>query len=64
MKVQINNTYPGEGNYHERKKTGSLYGVRNVYKALVSDNEWFQLHILVRAKQVRARLQRHQRCGC
>jgi hypothetical protein len=56
FEVQINNTYRGEGDYRERKKTGSLYGVRNVYKALVNDDEWFQLHILVRAKQVQIRL--------
>jgi hypothetical protein len=52
FEVQINNTQQGDANYRERRKTGSLYGVRNVYKALVNDNEWFQLHILVRGKQV------------
>ena len=51
FEVQINNTQPGDANYRERKKTGSLYGVRNVYKALVNDNEWFELHVLVRGKQ-------------
>jgi hypothetical protein len=56
FEVLINNTYPGEGTYRERKKTGSLYGIRNVYKAFVNDNEWFQLHLLVRAKQVQVRL--------
>jgi hypothetical protein len=52
FEVQINNTQEGDARHAERRKTGSLYGVRNVYKALASDNEWFQLHILVRAKQV------------
>jgi hypothetical protein len=52
FEVLINNTYPGEGTYRERKKTGSLYGIRNVYKAFANDNEWFQLHLLVRPKQV------------
>ena len=56
FEVQINNTQKGDASYVERRKTGSLYGVRNVYKALASDNEWFQLHILVRAKQVQVRL--------
>jgi hypothetical protein len=56
FKVQINNTYPGEGDHREINKTGSLYGVRNVYKALAKDNEWSQLHILVRGKQVQVRL--------
>ena len=56
FKVQINNTYPGEGNFLERRKTGSLYGVRDVYKAFASDNEWSQLHILVQGKQIQVRL--------
>jgi hypothetical protein len=56
FKVQINNTYSGEGDYRERRKTGSLFGVRDVYKAFANDNEWSQLHILVRGKQVQIRL--------
>jgi len=52
FEVQVDNTYAGEGGYIERKKTGSLYGVRDVYKQLAKDNEWFRLHIAVRAKQV------------
>lgn len=55
FEVQINNTAEGEGAYRERKKTGSLYGVRNVYRQLVGDNEWFQLRILVRGKNVQVR---------
>ncbi len=45
--VQINNTHRGEGEYRELKKTGSLYSVRNVYKSIVKDNEWFTLRISV-----------------
>jgi hypothetical protein len=56
FEVQVNNTQKGDASYIERRKTGSLYGVRNVYKAFASDNEWFQLHVLVRAKQVQVRL--------
>jgi hypothetical protein len=56
FEVQINNTATGEGGYLERKKTGSLYAVRNVYTALVKDNEWFKVNILVRGKQVQVRL--------
>ncbi|MDX2153554.1 MAG: family 16 glycoside hydrolase [Bryobacteraceae bacterium] len=52
FEVQVNNSHTGEGNYRENKKTASLYGVRNVYKALVPDNEWFDLRILVRGKRV------------
>ena len=56
FRVQINNTYKGEGEHPERRKTGSLYGVRDVYKALVNDEEWFLLQILVQGKQVQVRL--------
>ena len=56
FEVQINNTATGSGSYRERKKTGSLYGVRNVYKQLVDDDEWFKMHIAVRGKNVQVRL--------
>ncbi len=50
--VQVNNTATGEGDYVELKKTGSLYGVRNIYKQIAGDNEWFQMEIAVRGKHV------------
>jgi hypothetical protein len=53
FEVQINNTQKGDANYRERRKTGSLYGVRNVFKAFAHDDEWFELHVQVRAKQVK-----------
>jgi hypothetical protein len=56
FEVQINNSALGEGSYRERKKTGSLYGVRNVYKQLAADDEWFTLNVLVRGKNVQVRL--------
>lgn len=56
FEVQVNNTALGERSYRERKKTGSLYAVRDVYKAFARDNEWFTLHLLVRGKQVQVRL--------
>ena len=56
FEVQINNTATGEGSYRERKKTGSLYGLRNVYKQLVPDNQWFKIHAAVRGKNVQIRL--------
>ncbi len=56
FEIQINNSALGEGSYRERKKSGSLYGVRNVYKAFARDNEWFQIHLSVRGKQVQVRL--------
>jgi hypothetical protein len=56
FEVQVANTCVGSNGYVEQKKTGSLYGVRNVYKQLVNDNEWFRMNILVRGKQVQIRL--------
>ncbi len=53
LEIQINNTHVGDGEYRERRKTGSLYGIRNVYGQVVPDNEWFRLNITVRGKQVR-----------
>ena len=52
FEIQVNNTALGEGTYRERKKTGSLYAVRNVYKQLVPDEEWFKMRVLVRGKNV------------
>lgn len=56
FEVQISNTQLGEGGYRERKKTGSLYAVRNVYKQLAGDDEWFELHVIVRGKRVQVLL--------
>ncbi len=56
FEIQINNTASGEGTYQERKKTGSLYGLRNVYKQLVPDDQWFRLSATVRGKNVQIRI--------
>jgi len=56
FEVQICNTCTGEAGYVERKKTGSLYAVRNVYKQLVNDDEWFTMNIRVEGKRVQVRL--------
>ncbi len=45
--VQINNSYEREGDFQELKKTGSIYGIRNVYYPTVKDNEWFELSFKV-----------------
>ena len=52
---QVINSYPDlePGKYIERKMTGSLYGIRNVWKSAVSDNEWFHYHIVVQGKTIR-----------
>lgn len=49
--IQINNSQSSE-----RKKTGSLYNLRNNYKQFVRDDEWFRLNIAVRGKNVQVRV--------
>ena len=56
FEVQVNNTYVGEGTYRERKKTASLYGIRNVYKQFIPDDQWFRMRVAVRGKNVQIRL--------
>jgi 3-keto-disaccharide hydrolase len=56
FEVQINNTATGEGTYRERKKTGSLYGLRNIYRQFIPDDQWFKIHVAVRGKNVQVRL--------
>jgi hypothetical protein len=56
FEVQVNNSQKQHGDYLELKKTGSLYGIRNVYKPLVADNEWFTMNVAVRGKRVQIRL--------
>lgn len=56
FEVQVLNARPTEGSYRENKLTGSLYGLRNLYKPLVNDGEWFTLRILVQGKRVQVRV--------
>ena len=45
--IQINNSYERPGDFQELKKTGSIYGIRNVYYPTVKDNEWFELYFKI-----------------
>jgi 6-phosphogluconolactonase (cycloisomerase 2 family) len=54
--IQVNNSQPTHGGYHEFKKTGSLYAVRNLYKSPVRDDEWFKVRLVVRGKRVTVHL--------
>ncbi len=56
FEIQINNTATGDGGYRERKKTGSLYGLRNMYKQFAPDDRWFKVYAAVRGKNVQIRL--------
>jgi len=53
FEVQVLNSRNGEGGYLENKLTGSLYGIRNVYKPMARDGEWFTLRIEVNGSRVR-----------
>lgn len=46
FEVQVNNTHK------DRRKSGGLYGVRDVTKAPAGDDEWFTEHIIVRGKRI------------
>jgi hypothetical protein len=56
FQVLLANDYRGPNGFVQRSKTGSLCGLRNVYKQLVRDNDWFTVGILVRERQVQIRL--------
>lgn len=56
FEVQIINSVTGRESYQPRIMTGSLYGLRNVYKPLAADDRWFKLNILVRGKNIQVRL--------
>ena len=45
--IQVNNSYRGSENNPERRKTGSIYNIRNIYYPLVNDNEWFRVRVKV-----------------
>jgi len=56
FEVQVNNTALGDGAYRERKRTGSLYSIRNVPQQLANDDEWFRIAIAVRGKNIQVRV--------
>ena len=53
FKVQIDNTHAGAGDNHDLRKTGSLDGIRSIYKPMAKVHEWFELRVEVRDKQVK-----------
>jgi hypothetical protein len=46
----LNSTVPGD--YVERKMSGSIYAVRNIWKTVQADNEWYTYRIVVQGKTV------------
>jgi hypothetical protein len=53
FEIQVNNSQKRHHDYLEMKKTGSLYGYRNVYKAMGPDDQWFPVRARVEGKRVR-----------
>jgi len=50
----INSNRPKpKGAYRERKMTGSIYAIRNVWKAPANDNQWFNYRIVVQGRTIR-----------
>lgn len=46
--VQVNNSHRGPSKKHpERRKTGSIFGIRNIYFPVAKDDEWFKMRIKV-----------------
>lgn len=56
FEAQVLNVPGGQGGYRENKLTGSLYGLRNVYKAMARDDEWFRLNVVVKGKRIQIRV--------
>ena len=56
FEVQIHNSPREVNGYRENKLSGSLYGIRNIYKPLAEDGKWNKFHILVKGKNVRVYL--------
>jgi hypothetical protein len=56
FEVQVDNSQKEHDGYLENKMTGSLYGIRNVYKAMARDDEWFTLHVTVQKPRVQIRV--------
>jgi len=56
FEVQVDNSQKEHDGYLENKLTGSLYGIRNIYKAMARDDEWFALDVTVQKPRVQVRV--------
>ena len=50
--VLVNNSYGNK----DRRKTGSLSAIRNLYKSMAEDDEWFPLTVKVTGKQIEVKI--------
>ncbi|MFZ0430269.1 MAG: family 16 glycoside hydrolase [Acidobacteriota bacterium] len=51
--VLNSNRIEPDSTFVEHKMTGSLYAIRNLWKAPVPDNEWFKYRIMVQGRTIR-----------
>lgn len=51
--VQVNNSPPSSENRRGLRKTGSLYGVRDVFVSCAKDEAWSTIHIIVEGRRIR-----------
>jgi hypothetical protein len=56
FEAQVLNQRPAQGDYRENKLSGSLYGIRNIYKAMAKDGEWYTMTVSVKGKQIQIRI--------
>jgi hypothetical protein len=54
--LQVNSTHRGADGYVEVKKGGSLYGVRNLYKAFTKDSVWHKFNLRVDGKRIQIKI--------
>lgn len=54
--LQVNSTHRGAGDYKEVKKGGSLYGIRNLYKAYTKDSVWYNFNLRVEGKHIQIKI--------
>jgi hypothetical protein len=50
--IQVNNTFVGNPEDPELRKTAGLYAIRDKFLTTVGDNEWFTMHIVVKGNRV------------
>lgn len=56
FEIQVNNSQKEHAGYLENKRTGSLYGIRNVYPKVANDDEWFAMNVVVRKPRIQVRV--------
>jgi hypothetical protein len=56
FQILLTNDARGPDGFIQRRRTGSLMGVRPIWKQFIGDNEWFTLNVLARQKQVQVRI--------